>query len=142
MQPEEAVKDGGLTSKDSAYDWWGDTVVLTFLPMIFSIVTSLCRSGSVDFSRLFGDGELILSAFLISAPSLLKFFKENYYKKGNRLSFYLLFFTSLCQLVAYISIKTNTENIALVVYIASGLCVFSSIIISWQVEKHMWEVGK
>ena len=56
------VKD--KKTSDEMIDWWVGTVILAFFPMIISIITSLCRYGSVDINRLFGDGELILSAFL------------------------------------------------------------------------------
>ena len=53
-------------NNDEMIDWWVGTVILAFFPMIISIITSLCRYGSVDLNRMFGDGELILSAFLIT----------------------------------------------------------------------------
>ena len=56
------VKD--KKTNDEMIDWWVGTVILAFFPMIISIITSLCRYGSVDINRLFWDGELILSAFL------------------------------------------------------------------------------
>lgn len=129
------VKRGKRRSNEDMIDWWVGTVVLAFFPMIISIITSLCRYGTVDINRMFGDGELILSAFLITTPSLINFFKRNIYNNGYKLLFYLLLFTAFFQLVAYTSIKTNSSNIPFVVYITSALCVFSSIIISWQGEK-------
>ena len=56
------VKD--KKTNDEMIDWWVGTVILAFFLLIISIITSLCRYGSVDINRLFGDGELILSAFL------------------------------------------------------------------------------
>jgi hypothetical protein len=131
------VKD--KKTNDEMIDWWVGTVILAFFPMIISIITSLCRYGSVDINRLFGDGELILSAFLITTPSLINFYKENIYQQGYKLLFYMLLFTAFLQLVAYTTIKTNSTNKPVVVYIASALCVISSIIISWQGEKCMKE---
>lgn len=122
-------------SDDEMIDWWVGTVILAFFPMIISIITSLCRYGAVDINRMFGDGELILSAFLITTPSLINFYKENIYQRGYKLLFYLLLFTAFFQLVAYTTIKTNSTNKSIVVYITSALCVISSIIISWQGEK-------
>lgn len=117
-------------NNDEMIDWWVGTVILAFFPMIISIITSLCRYGSVDLNRMFGDGELILSAFLITTPSLINFYKENIYQQGSKVLFYLLLFTAFFQLVAYTSIKTNSSNEPTVVYITSALCVFSSVIIS------------
>lgn len=122
-------------NNDEMIDWWVGTVILAFFPMIISIITSLCRYGSVDLNRMFGDGELILSAFLITTPSLINFYKENIYQQGSKVLFYLLLFTAFFQLVAYTSIKTNSSNEPTVVYITSALCVFSSVIISWLEEK-------
>lgn len=122
-------------NNDEMIDWWVGTVILAFFPMIISIITSLCRYGSVDLNRMFGDGELILSAFLITTPSLINFYKENIYQQGSKVLFYLLLFTAFFQLVAYTSIKTNSSNEPTVVYITSALCVFSSVIISWLGEK-------
>lgn len=122
-------------NNDEMIDWWVGTVILAFFPMIISIITSLCRYGSVDLNRMFGDGELILSAFLITTPSLINFYKENIYQQGSKVLFYLLLFTAFFQLVAYTSIKTNSSNEPTVVYITSALCVFSSVIISWPGEK-------
>lgn len=126
-------------NNDEMIDWWVGTVILAFFPMIISIITSLCRYGSVDLNRMFGDGELILSAFLITTPSLINFYKENIYQQGSKVLFYLLLFTAFFQLVAYTSIKTNSSNEPTVVYITSALCVFSSVIISWLGEKYAKE---
>lgn len=126
-------------NNDEMIDWWVGTVILAFFPMIISIITSLCRYGLVNINRLFGDGELILSAFLITTPSLINFYKKNIYRQGYKLLFYMLLFTAFLQLVAYTTIKTNSTNKPVVVYIASALCVISSIIISWQGEKCMKE---
>lgn len=116
-------------------DWWVGTVLLAFFPIIISIVISLCRYASVDLNRMLGDGELILSAFLITTPTLINFYKENSYQKGNKLLFYLLLFAAFFQLVAYTSIKTNSSNIPIVVYITSIACVIASIFISQLGEK-------
>lgn len=126
-------------NNDEMIDWWVGTVILAFFPMIISIITSLCRYGTVDINRLFGDGELILSSFLIITPSLINFYKKNIYHHGYKLLFYLLLFAAFLQLVAYTTIKTNSTNIPIVVYITSALCVITSIIISWQGEKCIME---
>ena len=122
----ENFQNGLLNEKkdnDEMIDWWVGTVILAFFPMIISTITSLCRYGTVDINRMFGDGELILSAFLITTPSLINFYKENIFQRGYKLIFYLLLFTAFFQLVAYTTIKTNTSNKPVVVYITSALCV-------------------
>ena len=120
-------------------DWWVGTVLLTFFPILISIVISLCRSGTVDINRMVGDGELILSAFLVTTPSIMNYYKAKSGQKetGHKLFFYLLLFVAFFQLTAYTSIKTNDSNKANVVYITSGLCVLSSVIIAWQGEKFL-----
>ena len=116
-------------------DWWVGTVFLAFFPIIVSILISFFRYASVDLNRMLGDGELILSAFLVTTPTLINFYKENTYQKGNKLLFYLLLFAAFFQLVAYTSIKTNPINIPSVVYTTSIACVISSIVISRLGEK-------
>ena len=83
-----------------------------------------------------GDGELILSAFLVITPSVMNYFKADFNKKDqvHKKIFYLLLFVAFFELTTYTTIKTNTDNIVWVVYIASIICTVSSIIISWQSE--------
>lgn len=128
-------KKSDAKKNNEMIDWWVGTVILAFFPMIVSILINLCRYATLGLNRIIGDGELILSAFLVTTPSLINFCKENLYQKGYKLLFYFLLFASLLQLVAYTSIKTNPANIPEVVYITSALCVISSIIISRQGEK-------
>ena len=135
-----AVRDAAGTE---LIDGWIGTVFLAFFPIIVSILISLCRYASVDLNRMLGDGELILSAFLITTPTLINFYKENIYQKGYKLLFYLQLFAAFFQLVAYTSIKTNPSNIPGVVYITSGTCVIASIFISRLGEKCVKEdMGK
>ena len=60
-----------LKSETNEYmiDWWVGTVILTFFPILTSIIINICRNGYADFNRMVGDGELILSAFLVITPS-------------------------------------------------------------------------
>jgi len=83
-----------------------------------------------------GDGELILSAFLVITPSVMNYFKADFNKKDqvHKKIFYLLLFVAFFELTTYTTIKTNPDNIVWVVYIASIICTVSSIIISWQSE--------
>lgn len=123
--------------KAELVDWWVGTVVLAFFPMIISVITSLCRYGNVDINRMIGDGELIISAFLITTPSLINYYKETTKKTIHKKIFYLLLFAAFFQLTAYTSIKTTPHNIPCVVYITSAICVISSVIIAWQGEKYL-----
>ena len=122
----------GKYNDKSMIDWWVGTVILAFFPIIVSIIISIFRYTNVDFVRMIGDGELILSAFSICAPTLISHFNEKV--KVNKLLFYLILFSSFLQLVTYTSIKTNSENKFFIVLIASLLCVSSSIIVSWKSE--------
>ena len=135
------IDDNRIIQKktDDMLDWWIGTVFFAFFPAIVSIIISLCRYGSVDINRIFGDGELILCAFSITTPSLIGFFKADIYNKGYKKLFYLLLLSVFFELITYTSIKTNSTNIPLVVYITSILCVISSVLISWQGEKCVQE---
>ncbi len=135
MDQYNGGKKNNAKKSNEMIDWWVGTVILAFFPMIVSMLINLCRCATLDLNRMIGDGELILSAFLVTTPSLISFCKENLYQKGYKLLFYFLLFAAFLQLVAYTSIKTNPANIPEVVYITSALCVISSIIISCQGEK-------
>lgn len=126
-----------VEKKVELIDWWVGTVILAFFPIIISVIMSFCRYGNVDINRMIGDGELIISAFLVTTPSLINYFKESTKQLVNKKIFYLLLFAAFFQLTAYTSIKTNSTNIPCVVYITSALCVVSSIIIAWQGEKYL-----
>ena len=117
-------------------DWWVGTVILAFFPIFISMVISLFRNSYVNINRMIGDGELILSAFLVTTPSIMNSYKKSSYPKGSKYkkNFFLLLFAAFFQLTAYTSIKTNPKNISGVVYITSFFCVLSSILISWQGE--------
>ena len=117
--------------KGRMIDWWVGTVVLAFFPILVSVVTSLVRFTYVDLERMVGDGELILSSFLVTTPSLISHFNN---KKASRLIYYLLLFTAFFQLIAYTSIKTNPSNLLGVVLITSFFCMVSSIVIAWKGE--------
>lgn len=131
------------TKDNDLIDWWVGTVILTFFPIIISMIISLCRSGNINFNRMIGDGELVLSSFLVTTPSILNFYKGNLNRKSkwHKVFFYLLLFVAFFQLTAYTSIKTNSENVPTIVYRTSVLCILSSVIISWQGEKFLKKAG-
>ena len=47
-------------TNEDMIDWWVGTVILTFFPILTSIIINICRNGYADFNRMVGDGELIL----------------------------------------------------------------------------------
>ena len=61
-------------TNEDMIDWWVGTVILTFFPILTSIIINICRNGYADFNRMVGDGELILSAFLVITPSVMNYF--------------------------------------------------------------------
>lgn len=137
MASTRAKNHQKISPKDDMLDWWIGTVLLTFFPLIVSAVMGLCTTGSIDFNRLFGDGELILSAFLISTPSLIKLHNNNVTDKRGKVLFYALLIISFLQLVAYTSTKLNQLRQTDIVYTTSALCVISSVVIAGVCEKHL-----
>ena len=124
-------------SNDKKYDmvdWWGGTVVFTFFPILISIVISICRGGSENINRVIGDGELILSAFLVTAPTIVNYANSTKRSQEHKKLLYLLLLVVFLELVAYVTIKTNPDNKPSVVYITSVLCDVSSVVISWKSE--------
>ena len=133
MEPKTIMKKD---KKYAAIDWWIGTVILAFFPIIISFIIH-CVTGKLNFSRLIGDGELILSAFGVSAPMLISHFNKT--KEENKIYYYFILLISFFQLVTYTAIKTNDQNITNVVYITSGICVISSILLAWALNKKTME---
>ena len=86
-------------TNEDMIDWWVGTVILTFFPILTSIIINICRNGYADFNRMVGDGELILSAFLVITPSVMNYFKADFNKKDqvHKKIFYLLLFVAFFQ---------------------------------------------
>ena len=141
-QRQESNQGQKPNQKQEMVDWWVGTVVLAFFPTIVSVIASLCMHGNVDVNRLIGDGELIISAFLVTTPSLINLYKDSSKNRTYKKTFYTLLFAAFSQLVAYTSIKINPERKPNIVYIASTLCVLSSVLVSWLGEKHLKEEGE
>ncbi|MCL2022930.1 MAG: hypothetical protein FWG82_00980 [Oscillospiraceae bacterium] len=118
-------------ARTMTYWWWG-TVVLAFFPILAAVLFSLLR-GNTDILRIIIDGELILSSFLVTTPTLIGHIRRG---KGNleHLTFSLLFL-SFFQLLAYALIKTNEENMMWTVITTSAICVITSIFLSWLCER-------
>lgn len=90
-------------TNEDMIDWWVGTVILTFFPILTSIIINICRNGYADFNRMVGDGELILSAFLVITPSVMNYFKADFNKKDqvHKKIFYLLLFVAFFELTTY-----------------------------------------
>lgn len=113
-------------------EWWVETVILAFFPIIISMLMAVLRYTYLDVGRMIGDGELILSSFSISTPSLISHYREK--NKESKSLFYLLMFSTFFQLITYVTIKTNSANKSSVVYLASFICVITSVILSAKSE--------
>lgn len=81
-------------------------------------------------------GELILSAFLVTTPSIMNYANADSTKRSqeHKKLFYLLLLVGFLELVIYVTIKTNPDNKPSIVYISSALCTVSSVVISWKSE--------
>ena len=99
-------------TNEDMIDWWVGTVILTFFPILTSIIINI-------------------SAFLVITPSVMNYFKADFNKKDqvHKKIFYLLLFVAFFELTTYTTIKTNPDNIVWVVYISSIICTVCSIII-------------
>lgn len=139
---EQVSKQQKSEQDQEMVDWWAGTVILAFFPTIVSIIASLCMHGNVDINRLIGDGELIISAFLVTTPSLINLYKGASKDRTYKKTFYTLLFAAFFQLVAYTSIKINPERKPNIVYITSTLCVLSSVFISGLGERYLKKGGK
>ena len=113
-------------TNEDMIDWWVGTVILTFFPILTSIIINICRNGYADFNRMVGDGELILSAFLVITPSVMNYFKADFNKKDqvHKKIFYLLLFVAFFELTTYTTIKTNPDNIVWVAVSYTHLDVY------------------
>lgn len=92
--------------------------------------------GAENINRVIGDGELILSAFLVTTPSIMNYANADSTKRSqeHKKLFYLLLLVGFLELVIYVTIKTNPDNKPSIVYISSALCTVSSVVISWKSE--------
>jgi len=122
----------------SSIKWWIGSVILAFFPIIVSFIIQHSKTGGIDFIRLIGDAELILSAFGVSAPMLVSHLDK--LKEDSSQIFYLLIvLVSFCQLIAYTTFKTSDDNITHVVYTISGACVVMSVGLAWALNRKTLE---
>ena len=122
-------------------EWWLGTVVLTFLPTFFLILISLIKDHFVDFDSIIGEGELVLSSFLVLSSSIVSLYKSSGRKSTNKsILFYISSFVAALQLVSYITIKVVPKDM-LTIYITSALSVVSSLITSENCENALIKGG-
>lgn len=123
------------TIKNEMVIWWFGTVVFAFFPLLLTILMSYWRYGTSDIHSVLGNGDLILSAFSIAIPTLIKC------AKNRQTLFFLLLFGSFLEIVAYAIFKTNEVNMPAVVYVTSVACVLSSVIMCYIGERYMGRRG-
>lgn len=119
--------------------WWVGTVILTFFPTISVAITGGLRGSPLDLLQLIGDGELILSSFLVAVSTLINDYNINKeaVSKQTENAFYGLLLVSFLQLIAYTTIKTNEKTSLGVVLVVSSLCIITSVVISYFLHRFM-----
>lgn len=120
---------------DTIFDWWFWTVILTFFPLICLTLMDLCADGKLELNKIFGDGELILSSFLVIIPSINKLYSHNSINLACRRMFCVLLFLAMVELISYVSIKMNDTRQLTTVYIVSFFSMATSIIMGHACEK-------
>lgn len=137
--------NGKKTEKTDMIDWIFQDIFWNFIPIITCIIISFITSqnGSIDMSRLIGEGEIIFTSFSIAASSVIKLSKMDICNKNgkNKFIFYVLICISLCELITYVAVKVSMNNTVDAVYMASVFCVISSIMLSGIGEK-LYNEGK
>lgn len=123
------------TIRNEMVIWWFGTVVFAFFPLLLTILMSYWRYGTADIHGVLGNGDLILSAFSIAIPTLIKCAKK------RQALFFLLLFGSFLEIVAYAIFKTNEVNIPMVVYVTSVGCILSSVIMCYIGERYVGRRG-
>jgi len=128
--------------------YWLVGSIFAFFPFIAIVIMSMFSGNGVDIERVIGDGELVLSSFLIVVPSLVSNYRSkstilnNKYKEIGERFYLILLLLAFLSLTIYVSIKMS-ENVPVnLVYIVSAICVMLSIMISWGNEAYLQEVGK
>lgn len=121
-------------------EWWLGTVLITFLPTIFSVLANIFRNETLDFKRVFFDGDLILSSTMVILSSLINLYKATTSKKERHgVRFLLSLLVGVIQLFVYAIVKTNESNSFVMVFITSLICVATSLIISNNCEHVLME---
>lgn len=121
-------------------EWWLGTVLITFLPTIFSVLANIFRNETLYFERIICDGDLILSSTLVLLSSLINLYKASTSKKERHGVWFLLsLVVGVIQLFVYAIVKTNESNSFVIVFITSVICVVTSLIISNNCEHVLME---
>ena len=118
------------------WEWWFETVIISFMPTFFSIIFDLLSNGkSINWNRLIGDGEIVLIAFLIDAPSVFSFMKVKTQKNKHKVMSYILLFLCFLYIAIYSVLKTNTNDLITVLWVSGG-CIVSSLISAYFSEAY------
>jgi len=112
--------------------WWIGTVVLTIFPTLATSLVAVLTGTSVDWLFLFGDGEMVLSSFVIVTSTLISCYNirtENLFLVDGL--YHLMLFIDFFELIAYTAIKINPDNSVAAVCATSFFCLITSVSISW-----------
>jgi len=127
--------------------WLTGSVFLAVFPFLSIIIIDIITGYNINWARMFGNGEAVLSSFLIVSPSLVSNYqyriRENIDKKvrdkGEKL-FLILLVITIMLLVTYITIKTvDTVDIGRI-YIASISSGLVSLFVSWGNETYLQDI--
>ena len=93
---------------------------------------SILRGTPFDMINLIGNGELILSSFLIVTSTLFDCYNAggSHSSDTAEIIYYGLIFIDAFELISYTTIRTNENNRALFVYVLSGFFTVTSIVVS------------
>ena len=91
---------------------------------------------------IIGHGELIISAFVVNALTMINYYKAGPQQTSFKKIFYALLFGAFIQLVVYASINTSIYGDLVVVGIASALCVVISVVFSYESQKYLQRMVK
>lgn len=131
-QVRAEIKKQKVAQQRAALSWWVGTVVLTLFPTLVTIlVVALKEDTTITLELIFGDGEIILTSFLIVASTSLAGYTVKDKTVFTDLVRYILFFLGAMQLIAYTTVKTNDKNNIVIVIIISLASLFTSICASW-----------
>ena len=139
-QPVQTEQTAEKKGSPRMVEWWLGTVLMTFLPTILSVLVNIFRNETLDFKRVFFDGDLILSSTMVILSSLINLYKATTSKKERHgVRFLLSLLVGVIQLFVYAIVKTNESNSFVMVFITSLICVATSLIISNNCEHVLME---
>jgi len=121
-------------------EWWFCTVVMSFLPIIFSMIASFgANNGCINLAQTIGDCELILSSFLLPTTSLINIYKSK--TKDFDIYSFIYFMSALLvmliEIVVYIMVKIYSDlDIQKKIILSVGSVLFS-LITSYSCENYI-----